>query len=131
MTVFAMNGDATMHQRLSRFLILCFIALTQPLQAVAQQQSQAPEWFLFGPWQFWWICPLMMLVMLAVFATIFLAVRRSSADGPQHWGPPWRMMGGDPSGSALQILNERFARGEIQREEYEQRKAVIFSAGQH
>ena len=120
-----------MYQKLSRFLILCFIVLMQPPQAVAQQQSQVPEWFWFGPWQFWWICPLMMLIMLAVFATIFFAVRRSSADGSHHWGPPWRMMGSDPSHSALQILNERFARGEIQREEYEQRRAVIFSAGQH
>ena len=70
----------------------------------------------------------MMLFMLAVFATIFFVVRRPSVDGPHHWGPPWRLMGGDPSHSALQILNERFARGEIQKEEYEQRKAVIFSA---
>ena len=120
-----------MYPRLGAILILCCIALMQPLHAVAQQQSQAPEWFWFGPWQFWWICPLMMLFMLAVIATIFFAARRSSADGPQHWGPPWRMMGSDASHSALQILNERFARGEIQSEEYEQRKAVIFSTGQH
>jgi uncharacterized membrane protein len=30
----------------------------------------------------------------------------------------------------LQILNERFARGEIQNEEYEQKKVAISSAGQ-
>jgi uncharacterized membrane protein len=123
-------GDATMHQRLSAFLVLCVIALMQPLQAIAQQQTQPPEWYWPGPWQFWWICPLMMLFMLAVIATIFFAARRSSADGSHHWGPPWRMMGSDPSHSALQILNERFARGEIQNEEYEQKKAAISSAGQ-
>ena len=42
-----------------------------------------------------------------------------------HWGPsqPW----GDPTHSALQILNERFAKGEIQKEEYNERKGAILS----
>jgi Short C-terminal domain len=31
--------------------------------------------------------------------------------------------------SALQILSERFARGEIAREEYEEKKSAILSAG--
>ncbi len=121
-----------MHQRFSVFLVICFIcfiALMQP-QAIAQQQPQPPEWFWSGPWQFWWICPLMMLFMIAVFATIFFAVRRSSADASHHSGPSWRMMGNDPSHSALQILNERFARGEIQKEEYEQKRAAIVTVGQ-
>ena len=38
---------------------------------------------------------------------------------------------GDPRYSALQILNERFARGEIQEQEYEERKAVIVSGGRN
>jgi uncharacterized membrane protein len=38
---------------------------------------------------------------------------------------PW----GDPTYSALQILNERFAKGEIQKQEYEERKAAILSGG--
>jgi len=33
----------------------------------------------------------------------------------------------NPSYSALQILDERYARGEIQKEEYEERKATILS----
>ena len=62
----------------------------------------------WGPWQFWWICPLMMLVMFAVALAIFLAFHRS-AGGGHHVLPWWR----NPHESALQILNERFARGEI------------------
>jgi len=120
-----------MYGRLVGCLALGLTVVMPSLGAVAQQQTQPPDWYWPGPWQFWWICPLMMLLMLAVFAAVFLAVRRSSADGSHHWGPPWRMMGGDPTHSALQILNERFAKGEIQKEEYDQKRAVIFSSGQH
>jgi len=69
----------------------------------------------------------MMLFMMAVFAAIFFAVRRSRGDGLDRWAPPWR----GPGHSALQILSERFARGEIQKDEYEQKKATILSGAQH
>jgi len=68
----------------------------------------------------------MMLFMIVVCAAVFFIVRRSWADGPHHWEPPWR----GPSHSALQILSERFARGEIQKDEYEEKKATILSGGQ-
>jgi uncharacterized membrane protein len=38
---------------------------------------------------------------------------------------------GDPAYSALQILNERFARSEIQQQEYEEKKVAILSSRQH
>jgi putative membrane protein len=65
----------------------------------------------------------MMLFMIAVFATIFFTIRRSSMDGSHPGDPRWR------SHSALQILSERFARGEIAREEYEEKKTAILSGG--
>jgi uncharacterized membrane protein len=40
-------------------------------------------------------------------------------------------LSGPATHSALQILNERFARGEIQKDEYEDKKAAILSGGQH
>jgi putative membrane protein len=135
-----MNGDVTMWQRFSAFLMLCFIVVISPVQAVAQQTQpqpapQPPQWYGPGPWhmwndgygwQFWWICPLMMLFMLVVFGGIFFFARRPSGDSPHHWEPPWR----GANHSALQILNERFARGEIQKDEYEEKKVVILSGGQ-
>jgi uncharacterized membrane protein len=36
---------------------------------------------------------------------------------------------GDPTHSALQILKERFARGEIQKGEYAEKKAALQSGG--
>jgi putative membrane protein len=124
-----------MHHRFSALLFVCFVIAMQPLQALSQTQPpnapQPPQWpgpwwmWGGGGWQYWWICPLMMLFMIVVFAAIFFAVRGSRGDGSHRWEPPWR----GPSHSALQILSERFARGEIQREEYEEKKAAILSGG--
>ena len=119
-----------MWQSLSTILVACFTAAMGPLQAIAQQSQQptAPHAAQWGPgplmmwsdgWAFWWICPLMILFILLVCVAVFLFTRRS------HVERPWRM--GDPSHSALQILGERFARGEIQKEEYDQKKAALLS----
>lgn len=110
-----------MYHRLSACIIAALLMAIQPLGALAQQQAPLPEWYWgWGPWQFWWICPLMMLVMLAVVATIFLAFHRSAGGG--HHGLPWWR---NPHESALQILNERFARGEIDQAEYEERRRLL------
>ena len=109
-----------MYGRLVGCLALGLTVVMPSLGAVAQQQTQPPDWYWPGPWQFWWICPLMMLVMLAVAATIFLALHRSAGGG--HHGLPWARA---PHESALQILNERFARGEIDQAEYEERRRLL------
>jgi uncharacterized membrane protein len=62
------------------------------------------------------------------FVVILFIARGFCSHGRHHWGPPSRMWG-DPSHSALQILNERFARGEIQKNEYTEKKAAILSGG--
>ena len=125
-----------MYRRLSALLILLFIALMAPLQALSQTAPQSPQWYGPGPWmmwgngygwQYWWICPLMMLFMIVVFGAIFFSVRRAWGDGSHRREPPWR----GPGHSALQILSERFARGEIQKDEYEEKKTTILSGGQH
>jgi putative membrane protein len=130
-------GDARIDRRLAALLTLFFVVML-PLQALAQAQPptapQLPQWYGHGPWwmwgdgaswQYWWICPLMILFMIVVFATIFFTLRRSSGDGSHAGDPRWR----SASHSALQILSERFARSEIAREEYEEKKAAILSGG--
>jgi putative membrane protein len=77
-----------------------------------------------------WMFPLLMLLTFLVFAGIFVFGRGWRGNW-HHGGPPWHMMDGpawkDPTHSALQILNERYARGEIEKSEYEERKATILS----
>ena len=133
-------GAAVALKKLSTFALLAFIVLSEPLRAIAQEAPHPPsmpprEWYWHGPWQgpwhgaqFWWLFPLMMLFMFLVFCAIFFFGRR------HHWGAPWHMMHGGwspPTHSALQILNERFARGEIEKDEYEDKKAAILSGGHH
>jgi putative membrane protein len=120
-----------MKTRLATYLTLTFFALFTPLPALAQQTPQ-PEWYGPGPWHMWgggwgfgWMFPLFMLIVFVV--CIVFVFGRGWGGGHHHWGPgrSWS----DPTFSALQILNERYAKGEIQKQEYEEKKAAILSGG--
>jgi putative membrane protein len=97
--------------------------LLHPFAAVAQSAQSQSEWVYPGPWHmmsgagwgFWWIFPLFMLFMVVM---CFLFMMR----GP--WGHSHHS-GSDATTSALQILNERFAKGELKKEEYEEKKSAI------
>ena len=122
---------AALPTSVSMLLVAAFEAIAQTQQPAAPPQGY--NWP--GPWHmwsdgygspFWWMFPMMMLFFFIVCAVIFLFARGICAGGSHHWGPrAW----GDSNQSALQILNDRFARGEIQKEEYGERKAVILSGG--
>jgi putative membrane protein len=129
--------DTVMRKNLSALPLLAFGTLIAPLQAIAQTQQQptAPpqNYYWPGPWHmmwgydgwpFWGMFP-MMLLFLILFCIVAFFFVRGCMGGMHRWGPshPW----GDPTHSALQILNERFAKGEIQKEEYNERKAAILS----
>ena len=137
-----------MKTRLLSLSLLAPLAFFLPVLALAQQATPAPEPQYYMPyWHgaghmwgggFGWGGPLMMLAFIAVCIVIFLLLRRS-AYGWHHYHHrgPWYMRGGspgpdgfgDPTYTALQILNERFARGEIQKAEYDEKKATILSTG--
>jgi putative membrane protein len=76
-------------------------------------------WWDYGaspPWYGMFLGPLMMIVFLVVAVLIIVWVVRASGAG---WQSGWRRK------SALDILQERFARGEIDRKEYEERKQLL------
>ena len=118
---------------------LAALLLAAPVHLLAAEQAPPypphwPGWHSHWP-GLWWICPVLFLVMLVVFFVVLLS--RRDHDG---WHMAWRWMGGlrDPDrlhgqgpGSreecALDILNKRYARGELEREEYEEKKRAIAS----
>jgi uncharacterized membrane protein len=73
------------------------------------------SWQMSGGWELWWWCPLLMLVAFVACVAVFLSRPRRA--------------GRDAAYSALQILNERFARGEIPRQEYDEKRSVLLSRG--
>jgi len=132
-----------MLSKLTALLTLSFIAVTeaaaQQAQTAPAAPPNAPYYYGPGPWHMWghgygwhfgWFFPLFMfllMILVCVALARLLFGRRHFGGMPGHmmyrrWGD-----GGDPSRSALQILNERFARGEIQKSEYEEKKAAILS----
>lgn len=117
-----------MATRFSGRLTAAFLALLGPAQAVAQQAQPRlwdwpGPWHMWAGWGMWWIFPLITLLVIAGCIAMILHIRSSGGAGRHHPDSSW----GDPTRSALQILNERFARGEIRREEYEERKRAILT----
>ena len=114
----------------AKLMMAVFLVLLQPVLAVAQQTAtyESPwnfpgPWHMWSGWGMWWVFPLIMLFMIAGCIAMILYMQRSGGACRHH---PESSLG-DPTRSALQILNERFARGEIRREEYEERKSAILT----
>jgi putative membrane protein len=104
-------------------------ALTLAPGAVWAQAASDPDRYAYGPHMMGWggggygmiFGPLfMILVLAAVIAVVVLLVRwlggQSQGAAPNQ-APPGR--------TPLDILKERFARGEIDKEEFEQRRRVL------
>ncbi len=69
---------------------------------------------------YWWIIPILM------FLLCYFGMRRGSGTGMCGFGPGHSDTGHvSPSDSATDILDKRYALGEISREEYEDRKRTI------
>jgi putative membrane protein len=88
--------------------------LTLPANVALAQSGPPWEW----GWWFWWfpVFPLFFVLgCLAVFVFIMVHLMGRHA--------PWR-----DRGAGLDILNERLARGEIDKAEYEEKRRLIVSS---
>jgi putative membrane protein len=97
------------------------LVLSEPLLASAQAGPPGRYGDWPGPWHMWgwgfgWIFPVLMMVLL--FAACFFFMTRMSF-GHRHGHS------GDTTSSALRILGERFAKGEISKEEFEERRSIL------
>jgi len=71
-----------------------------------------------GGWHGWVFGPMMMILFVALVALAVVIVVRSLGSGDR--GSP-----AVPERTPLDILKERFARGEIDKEEFEERRRVL------
>lgn len=102
--------------------IAALLYLATPSIAFAQQ-AQGP---FYGPhmwsggWHGWFFGPIMMIVFIAVAVVVVMLLFRWLS-GQGHGGA----LHGPPGRAPLDILKERFARGEIDKEEFEERRRVL------
>ncbi len=98
-------------------------AVLAPVSALADPaegyQGYGPHMMWGDGWAGWIFGPVMMLLVLAaIIAAVVIIARSVSQSGHGSHGPT---AGRDP----IDILKERFARGEIDKDEYEERRRVL------
>ena len=104
------------------FLICVAIGMSFSLPAVAQQ-GQGPG---YGPhmwdtgWHGWFFGPFMMIGFIAIIVIVVVMLVRWLG-GTGHVGTPHS----PPINTPIDILKERFARGEIDKDEFEERRRLL------
>lgn len=97
------------------------IALGMPMSAWAQASSPNYGSHMWdGGWHGWFFGPIMMIIFFAVAVAIVVLLVRWLTGGAQNKVPP-----SSHGKSPVDILKERFARGEIDKEEFEERRQVL------
>jgi len=70
-------------------------------------------WHMWGGWGFGWMFfPMLMMLVVIAMCAYFVMGRHGFSRR-------------DAAASALQLLNERFARGEISKEEFEEKRKLL------
>ncbi len=105
--------------RFLRFLVWlggAFFASAPVLAQQAQGSSYGPHMWDGG----WFFGPIMLIVFIAVAVVVVVLLVRWLG-GPGHGGA----IHGPPGKTPLDVLKERFARGEIDKDEFEERRRVL------
>ena len=96
------------------------VVVSMSTAALAQQTPQYPGPYPWHGWHGWFFGPIMMIVFIAVTVVVVVSLLRWLG-GQGHGLPPH----GPPTKTPLDILKERFARGEIDKEEFEERRRLL------
>ena len=102
---------------------MTLLSVLTPAFALAQQPQQGPYYgphMWNGGWGGWFFGPIMMIVFIAVAVVVVVLLVRwlgGPGHGGAHLGPPGK--------TPMDILKERFARGEIDKEEFEERRRIL------
>ena len=96
--------------------------LSMPTVVLAQAQTDYHGPRMMGGG--WFMGPIMMIVFLAVAViVVMLIVRWMSGSNHGHT----QIHAAPPTRTAVDILKDRFARGEIDKEEFEERRRILES----
>ena len=111
------------------FFYLALHSLTSvPFALAAEQVPTQPyrdSWCYGMQWpSFGWIFPVMFFVMMIVIFILFMRRRGMGCNWPDNINQTF----GNRPESAMEILNKRYAKGEIDKQEYEEKKAAISSS---
>ena len=96
-------------------------------EPASPQPYPGPGWGMHGP-GFWWIFPVIFIVLMVVMCVSMI---RGGGMGcmwrDRHMGSPESrdLTRRSEAESALDILDKRFAKGEVSKEEYEEMKKLL------
>lgn len=106
-------------QQRNAFMTAVLVTALMAVPAVAQTYSDHPHMGAWG-WGGMVLGPIMMIVFLAVAVVVVVLLVRWLG-GPGNGGA----LHNPPGKTPLDILNERFAKGDIDKEEFEERRRVL------
>ncbi|MGH1419433.1 MAG: SHOCT domain-containing protein [Hyphomicrobiaceae bacterium] len=98
------------------------VAMLSFVQQAAAQPTNRPRYepMMHDGWYGWFVGPIMMMVFLVITGIVVVSIVRwlmGPGHGPHGFGPVER--------SPLDILKERYARGEIDKDEFDERRKVL------